>query len=386
MMHALLVEHPGSVSGKPLRFADVGDPTPGPGEILIQVHACAVCRTDLQIATGDLGPHRLPVIPGHQAVGEVAAVGPGVEDWTIGERAGTTWLASFDGTCQFCLTGRENLCRSAAFTGWDRDGGFADMLTVRADVAVRDPRRNRGCRRRASAMWRRDRVPRPAPQRESEPGDRLGLYGFGASARQAIQVARHWGCEIHVASRSPRDLDRAMALGATSVGGYDDPPPTPLDAAITFAPVGSVVVSGPAGPRPRWRGRRQRDPPRRDPSIQLRRPVVGALDPIRRERHPSRCAGVPRPRGRDRGRIRGGGPPDGCGQRGTSAGGRWLRGRRRGPRPRGDGRHLAGRHPGRSQRATTTVVFEWVATCSETLPWRARDRRPRPREPTTTMS
>jgi alcohol dehydrogenase, propanol-preferring len=242
MMHALLVEHPGSVSGKPLRFADVGDPTPGPGEILIQVHACAVCRTDLQIATGDLGPHRLPVIPGHQAVGEVAAVGPGVEDWTIGERAGTTWLASFDGTCQFCLTGRENLCRSAAFTGWDRDGGFADMLTVRADVAVRIPDAIEDV---AAAPLLCGGVIGYRALRLTGvgPGDRLGLYGFGASARQAIQVARHWGCEIHVASRSPRDLDRAMALGATSVGGYDDPPPTPLDAAITFAPVGSVVVS-----------------------------------------------------------------------------------------------------------------------------------------------
>lgn len=242
MMHALVVQRPRPASENPLESLDVAEPEPAEGELVLRVAACAVCRTDLQIATGDLSPHRSPVVPGHQAVGVVTAVGPGVEGWTVGERAGTTWLAGFDGTCGFCLTGRENLCRAATFTGWDRDGGFASSVSVRADVAVRIPA---GLDDIAAAPLLCGGVIgyRALCLSGIEAGGRLGLYGFGASARQAIQVARHWGCEVHVASRSRRDLDRALALGAASVGGYDDPPPAALDAAITFAPVGSVVIS-----------------------------------------------------------------------------------------------------------------------------------------------
>jgi propanol-preferring alcohol dehydrogenase len=241
-MRALVVRRPGPTSADPLESVELTDPEPARGELLLRVSASAVCRTDLQIATGDLPPHRSPVVPGHQAVGVVEAIGPGVEGWAIGERAGSTWLGGFDGTCSFCRGGRENLCRSATFTGWDRDGGFAEMMTIRADVAVHLP----------AALDDVSVAPllcggviafRALRLSGIEPGGRLGLYGFGASARQAIQVATHWGCEVHVASRSSRDLDRALALGAASVGGYDDLPPAPLDAAITFAPVGSVVVA-----------------------------------------------------------------------------------------------------------------------------------------------
>ena len=237
-----MLERPRPIAEDPLRLIDRPDPEPADGELVLRVGACAVCRTDLQIVTGDLTPHRSPIVPGHQAVGVVSAVGPGVTGWSIGERAGTTWLGSFDGTCRFCRSGRENLCRSASFTGWDRDGGFATALAIRADVAVRIP----------TILDDLTAAPllcggvigyRALRLSGIESGGRLGLYGFGASARQAIQVARHWGCEVHVASRAPRDLDRALALGAASVGGYDDPPPAPLDAAITFAPAGSVVIS-----------------------------------------------------------------------------------------------------------------------------------------------
>ncbi len=241
-MRALRVDRPRQAVDDPLELVDLVEPRPAPDELLLRVTACAVCRTDLQIATGDLTAHRSPVVPGHQAVGVVVEVGSEVDGWAAGDRAGTTWLAGFDGTCGFCLTGRENLCRAASFTGWDRDGGFAELTTVRADVAVRIPT---GLADLAAAPllcggvigYRALRMAGVAA------GSRLGLYGFGASAGLAIQVARHWGCEIHVASRSPRDLDRAMALGASSVGGYDEPPPVPLDAAITFAPAGSVVIS-----------------------------------------------------------------------------------------------------------------------------------------------
>jgi alcohol dehydrogenase, propanol-preferring len=241
-MRALLLERPGSIADGALRVVELSNPAPGPGELLLRVLACAVCRTDLQIATGDLAPHGLPRVLGHQAVGTIEGLGDGVDGWAIGERVGVTWLAGFDGTCAFCRSGRENLCPNATFTGWDRDGGFAERMTVRADVAVRIP----------AAMTDTAAAPllcggvigyRALRLSGIEPGGRLGLYGFGASALQAIQVARHWGCEVHVASRSTSDLERAEAFGAASVGGYDDPPPHPLDAAVTFAPVGSVVVA-----------------------------------------------------------------------------------------------------------------------------------------------
>ena len=240
-MRALVLEQPGPVDAGRLLLRDIDDPAPAAGELLLRVEACAVCRTDLQIASGDLEARRLPVIPGHQVVGIVEAIGPGVGGWSVGDRAGITWLAGFDGTCRFCRSGRENLCPNATFTGWDRDGGFAERVTVRADVAVRLP----AIDPLAAAPLLCGGVIGYRALRLSgiEPGGRLGLYGFGASALQAIQVARHWGCRVHVASRGRADLDRAIDLGAESVGGYDEPPPAPLDAAITFAPAGSVVVA-----------------------------------------------------------------------------------------------------------------------------------------------
>ena len=215
---------------------------PGGGELLLRLTACAVCRTDLQLATGDLTPRRLPIVPGHQAVGRVAAVGAGVTGWSIGDRAGVYWLFGTDGMCRFCRSGRENLCESAAFTGWDRDGGFAEAMVARADVAVRIP----------DGFADLDAAPllcggvigfRALHVSGIQPGGRLGLYGFGASALLCIQVARHWGCEVHVRARSETERQRALDLGAASVGGYDDPPPHPLDAAITTAPAGDVVVA-----------------------------------------------------------------------------------------------------------------------------------------------
>ncbi len=240
-MRAAVLHDPGPIADAPLRIEDRPKPEPGPGEIRLRVAACAVCRTDLQIAAGDLPPHRPTVVPGHQVVGRVDAVGSGVDGWSVGDRAGLTWLGGFDETCRFCRSGRQNLCPAATFTGWDRDGGFAEACTARADVATPIPD---GFADLAAAPLLCGGVIGYRALRLSgiEPGGRLGLYGFGASALLAIQVATHWGCRVHVASRSRLDLDRALAFGAESVGGYDEPPPAPLDAAITFAPVGSVVV------------------------------------------------------------------------------------------------------------------------------------------------
>jgi propanol-preferring alcohol dehydrogenase len=244
-MRALVVERPAPAApgpAGPLRLVELPDPVAGPGEIVIRGTACGVCRTDLQIAEGDIAARRLPIVPGHQPVGRVEAVGAGVADWAVGDRAGAGWFGGSCGTCRRCRAGRENLCDAAVFTGWDRDGGFAERIAVRADAALRLP----------DGFADIDAAPllcggvigyRALRLSGIAPGGRLGLYGFGASALIAIQVARHWGCEVHVATRSPRERERALALGAASVGGYDDPPPAPLDAAVTFAPAGSVVVA-----------------------------------------------------------------------------------------------------------------------------------------------
>ena len=225
----------------PLRLAAVPDPEPGPGEVVIRVGACAACRTDLQICEGDVRPRMLPVIPGHQVAGRIEAVGPGVDEWSEGDRAGLTWLAGTCGECAFCLSGRENLCEHATFTGWDRHGGFAELVSARADVVVPLP----------EGPADRDLAPllcggvigfRALRVAGITPGARVGLFGFGASALQAIQVARHMGCRIAVATRSDAERRRALSLGAEWAGGYDDPPPFPLDLVVTFAPSGDVVA------------------------------------------------------------------------------------------------------------------------------------------------
>jgi propanol-preferring alcohol dehydrogenase len=244
-MRALVLDAPGPVAHAPLRLVDRIAIPPERDELELRVMACAICRTDLQIVSGDLTAHRIPVVPGHQVVGVVEAMGERVVGWRIGDRAGVTWLAGFDGTCRFCRDGRENLCEAATFTGWDRDGGFAETMTVGADVAVhlRSELSDEAAAPLLCGGVIGYRALRLTGLDHTAPGSRLGLYGFGASALQAIQVARHWGWDVHVASRSRADLERAERYGAASVGGYDDRPPHPLDAAVTFAPVGSVVVA-----------------------------------------------------------------------------------------------------------------------------------------------
>ena len=244
-MRAMLLERPAPAASGPLLARDLPDPVPAADELRLRVTACAVCRTDLQLCEGDLEARRLPVVPGHQVVGVVDTVGEAVTGWSPGDRAGATWLAGTDGTCRFCVTGRENLCERAAFTGWDRDGGYATLVTARADVAVRIP----GAYPDLAAApllcggvigYRSLRVAGMGP---GSAGARLGLYGFGASARQALQVARAWGVHVYVATRSAAERERAMELGAEWAGGTFDAPPVLLDAAVTFAPVGSVVAA-----------------------------------------------------------------------------------------------------------------------------------------------
>jgi len=240
-MQAMEVQIPAPAASGPLVPVGRADLHPAPDEIVLSVRACAVCRTDLQLAEGDLVARRLPIVPGHQAVGRVIAVGAEAAGWHLGDRAGVAWLASACGHCTFCRSGRENLCPDARFTGWDRDGGYATRISVRADFALRLPD---GFDDLGAAPLLCGGVIGYRSLKVSgiEPGGRLGLYGFGASALLALQVARHWGCEVHVRTRAQREQERALALGAASAAGYDEPAP-PLDAAVTFAPAGDVVVT-----------------------------------------------------------------------------------------------------------------------------------------------
>jgi propanol-preferring alcohol dehydrogenase len=240
-MLAQVLHEPGPVDRLPLRLEHADAPVPLVGELLLEVKACGVCRTDLQEVEGDIEPHKTPVIPGHQVVGTVAAIGGGVEGWRVGDRAGVGWIGGSCGTCAFCRSGRENLCRSAVFTGWDRHGGYAQNVTVDSGFAFRLP----------EGVADVDVAPllcggvigfRALKVSGIRPGGRLGLYGFGASALLSLQVARYWGCSVYVATRSEGERVRAIEMGAVWAGAYDEVPPVPLDAAVTFAPVGSVVV------------------------------------------------------------------------------------------------------------------------------------------------
>jgi propanol-preferring alcohol dehydrogenase len=241
-MRAAVLHAPRSADEQPLSLEDVEMPSAGPADVVIDVHACGVCRTDLQLCEGDLVARRLPIIPGHQVVGTVAALGSDVSDFAVGDRVGVAWIAGACGTCRFCTSRRENLCRQTTFTGWDVHGGYAQAMRARHDFVSRLPD---GSDDAAIAPllcggvigYRCLRVAGAAP------GMRLGLYGFGASATIVIQVAKYWGCDVYVVTRSAAEQARALELGATWVGPYGTHPPHALDAAITFAPSGDVVVA-----------------------------------------------------------------------------------------------------------------------------------------------
>ena len=240
-MRALRLERPGPAASAPLDAIELPDPEPGRGEVVVAVSACGVCRTDLQLCEGDLAAHQLPIVPGHQVVGRIVAVGEGVDGGLVGDRVGIAWIAGTCGECRFCRSGRENLCDAARFTGWDRDGGYATAVTARADFVYPLPD---GFDDLSAAPLLCGGVIGYRSMRVAgvEPGMRVGLYGFGASATCVIQLARYWDCEVHVCTRSASEQQRALDLGAAWAGGYDELPPVPLDAAITFAPAGDVVI------------------------------------------------------------------------------------------------------------------------------------------------
>ncbi len=243
-MRAWHVQMPGPVTGHPLRLSlDDEVPRPGPGELLLKVIVCGVCRTDLHVTEGDLPPHRPGVTPGHEVVGEVVEVGPGAEaeGFAVGDRAGAAWLRWTDGVCKFCLRGSENLCPHSLYTGWDADGGYAEYMTVPAAYAYRLPGGYDDAE--LAPLLCAGIIGYHALKRaELPPGGRLGLYGFGGSAHLAAQVALAQGATVHVLTRGEQAQRLALELGVASVGGAADSPPEPLDAAIMFAPVGELVL------------------------------------------------------------------------------------------------------------------------------------------------
>ena len=214
---------------------------------------CGVCHTDLHTVEGDIHPPHLPVTPGHQVVGVIDQLGEGVEDRQLNQRVGVPWLYDACGECEYCQAGMENLCPKARFTGFDVDGGFADYMLAEAAYTLPLP----------SAITDLDAAPllcagiigyRSLRKADLQPGERLGLFGFGASAHLAIQVARYWDCEVYVFTRSEEHRRHAEELGAAWTGGANDQPPQPIDRAVTFAPAGWIVPAALEKLRPRRHG------------------------------------------------------------------------------------------------------------------------------------
>ncbi len=240
-MHAWVVDHPGPIDTSPLRRIERELPTPGPGQVRLHVRTCGVCRTDLHLAEGDLAPTQPQVVPGHEVVGIVDELGPGCTRFTEGTRVGVPWLAHTCGACRFCTAGRENLCLAPRFTGWDLDGGYAEYVVVDEAYAYAIPERFSD--EEAAPLLCAGIIGYRALRRSQlPPGGRLGIYGFGGSAHLAAQIALAEGARVHVLTRSPEARELALRLGAASAGDAGDPPPEPLDAAILFAPVGTLVL------------------------------------------------------------------------------------------------------------------------------------------------
>ncbi|WP_327158579.1 zinc-dependent alcohol dehydrogenase family protein [Streptomyces tubercidicus] len=237
---AWAVRHPGPIASGPLASVRRPVPEPGPDDLLLRVEACGVCRTDLHLAEGDLPPHRPSTVPGHEIVGRVTATGAAVTRFRVGERAGGAWLRGTCGICRYCRAGHENLCPASVYTGWDADGGFAEAAVVPADYAYPLPETQDATV--LAPLLCAGIIGYRALRRSALPaGGRLGIYGFGASAHLAAQVALAEGATVHVLTRSAPARELALELGASSAGDAYGRPPEPLDSAILFAPVGDLV-------------------------------------------------------------------------------------------------------------------------------------------------
>jgi propanol-preferring alcohol dehydrogenase len=239
-MRAMVLDKAGPAESSPLAMRDASTPAPAAGEVRVKVHVCGLCHTDLHTVEGDIPLHKRPVIPGHQIVGVIDALGSGVTAHREGDRVGIAWLHSTDGACEYCGRGFENLCLNGRFTGYDVDGGYAEYTVVPAEFCYPIP----------PAFDDEHAAPllcagivgyRSYRLSGIRPGENLGLYGFGASAHLIIQVARHHKCNVFVFTRSEEHRNHARELGAVWTGRAEDTPPELLHAAIIFAPAGSLV-------------------------------------------------------------------------------------------------------------------------------------------------
>jgi propanol-preferring alcohol dehydrogenase len=239
-MRAWWVEEPGPIASGPLRMGERPDPSPGPGEVLISVRACGVCRTDLHLAEGDLRPRAARRIPGHEVVAEVVELGTGSTRFRLGERVGAAWLARTCGSCRFCRRGSENLCLSPTFNGWDTDGGYAELMVAHQDYVYPLPEGFPD--EKAAPLLCAGIIGYRALRCSGLPrGGRLGIYGFGGSAHLTAQMAIYEGASVYVMTRSAAAQQLALELGARFAGPAEADPPELLDAAILFAPVGELV-------------------------------------------------------------------------------------------------------------------------------------------------
>lgn len=239
-MKAMVVEQPGLIEHHPLTLIDLPIPEPSRGEVLIQVEVCGVCRTDLHVSEGDLPPHKSLIVPGHEVVGTVVKMGPDTRQLKEGDQVGVAWLHASCRVCSYCMRGEENLCIAPRFTGYDVNGGYAEYIVAPEDFVYPLP----------SGVSSIEVAPllcagiigyRALRRSNVRPGDRLGLYGFGASAHIVLQIARSWGCEVYVMTRGDRHKMLARRMGATWVGEATDTPPEKFHSAIIFAPAGTLV-------------------------------------------------------------------------------------------------------------------------------------------------
>ncbi len=239
-MKACVLPKPARIETSPLVYGEVPAPQPAQGEVLVRIHYCGVCRTDLHVIEGELPPIKSPVIPGHQVVGEVEGLGENAHRFRVGARVGIAWLNHTDGVCEYCRSGAENLCDNPAFTGYTVDGGYAEYIVAPEDFVYPLPGAFPG--EQAAPLLCAGIIGfRSLRLSGIKPGGRLGFYGFGAAAHVAIQVARHWNVEVYACTRDVRHQRLALELGAKWAGGTFAEPPVKLDAAIVFAPAGEIV-------------------------------------------------------------------------------------------------------------------------------------------------
>jgi propanol-preferring alcohol dehydrogenase len=242
-MRAMLLKKYAPIEKKPLELVEIPVPKPEPNEILIHISVCGVCHTDLHTVEGELPEVKLPIIPGHQVVGRVAARGKNARRFKEGDRVGAAWLYSTDEACGYCSRGNENLCEAARFTGYSADGGYAEYMVIQDKFAYAIPEIFSD--EEASPLLCAGIIGyRALCLSGIKPGQRLGLYGFGASAHVAIQVAVHWGCKVYVFSRSEKHRAHARKLGAVWTGTSQQDPPEKLHGSINFTPAGVTVLDG----------------------------------------------------------------------------------------------------------------------------------------------